>query len=68
MSPFNGVPLLLREVLQVLLQVGFRGPQVSNEDLRTRKANLQQSYRSVARKETDGKTQTVKIDSRIDTN
>lgn len=56
MSTINGLPLLLREVLQVLLQVGFRRPQVPDEDLGTRKTNLQQPYESVAR-ERDGKTQ-----------
>ena len=51
----SGIPLLLREVLQVLLQVGFWRPQVPDEDLGTRKTNLQQPYRSVAENERDAK-------------
>lgn len=43
--------LLLTEVLKVLLQVGFRRSQVPDEDLGTRKTNLQQPYRGVAEKE-----------------
>lgn len=40
--------LLLGEVLQVLLQDGFRRPQIPDEDLGTRKTNLQQPDRRVA--------------------
>lgn len=43
--------LLLREVLEVLLHVGFRGPQVPDEDLGRRKADLQQPHRDVAEEE-----------------
>lgn len=51
MSFNNSVHLLLREVLQVLLKVGFRRSQVPDEELGTWKTNLQQPYKSVAEKE-----------------
>lgn len=38
----------MSEVLQVLLQVGLRRSQVPDEDLGSRKTNLQQSYGRVA--------------------
>lgn len=42
----NALPL--REVFQVLLQDIFRRPKVLDEDLRTRKTNLEHPYWSVA--------------------
>ena len=48
--------LLLREVLEILLQIGLRGTQVPDEDLGTRKTNLQQPYRRVAEKNKERKT------------